>query len=800
MWSKSPRFVAVPFLLSSIVMFVFAGAMPVAAQSADREKQEEFEGSDMIRQRAEYFNRQRAYPLDRIPQGARSRALEQLRVMQEAETARPQAMGAWSELGPSRMLPAQGFAFWGSPTDSGRVTSMAVDPNDPKIVYLGAAEGGVWKSTDAGAKWTPLTDQQASLSVGSIAIDPTNSQTIYVGTGEGDFSGDAYYGAGILKSTDGGSTWTLLAGGSGGTFSVCSSGSSGLTSPFSGSYIGSIAVDPDNNQNLLAGVFYCPQYGVFRSTDGGNTWNAISALSGSAPGTSVVFVGGGVAYAALGYPYSGGDGANGVYESTDSGKTWAAANGTGTNVLPSGTSVGRILLAAAASNSQVLYAAITTGSNFVGIYSTSDGGLNWSVTNAPDFCSKQCSYNLALAVSPVDENVVYAAGIYKFSDDTPTTVIGSIDGGTTWTAVGSSTGGKEGKVHTDAHALAFAADGSRLFVGTDGGAWVTREAATPDKLNWEGLNDTLSTTQFYPGFVYDGKGNAIGGTQDNGSVVRDGTTDKWSNVTCGDGGFSAIDTTTNPYTFYTACTFSQGIDKSTNPLSPASWTAITTGINSSDPALFIPPMVMDPANPSTLYYGTNQVYKTTNGGSSWASISPQPLPGSTGNVSAIAVAPSNTKTIYAGTTDSKVVVTTAGGGSWTNVSTGLPPRYVTHVGVDPKTSTTAYVTYSGFSGFVDTKGHVFATTNGGVKWTDISGNLPNIPVNDLVVDPVIANTLYAATDLGVFSTSDGGKTWSTFGTGLPKVAVLSLTLEPSKRLLAAATHGRSAWKIDLAKK
>jgi hypothetical protein len=132
----------------------------------------------------------------------------------------------------------------------------------------------------------------------------------------------------------------------------------------------------------------------------------------------------------------------------------------------------------------------------------------------------------------------------------------------------------------------------------------------------------------------------------------------------------------------------------------------------------------------------------------------------------------------------------------------LPPRYVSHIAVDPANSTTAYATYSGFSGFAqgDTLGHVFVTLNGGTTWSDISGNLPNIPVNDVVIDPVLANTLYAGTDLGVFVSSNGGVSWSTLGTALPNVAVLSLTLDPSARLLAAATHGRNAWQIDLPKK
>ena len=785
------------------------------------------EDGGLIQKRFEYFYGQRAFPLGRIPTGARLRALEQLRAMEAAEKAEPGvAKAKWKQVRPQPINPAQKTEFGGWPTDSGRVTALAVDPTNAKVVYLGAAEGGVWKTTDAGAHWTPLTDKQASLAVGSIAIDPTNPKTIYVGTGEANFCcsvSDDYYGAGILKSTDGGSNWTLLGGGPGGEFSVCESGNGSLSSMFAGAYIGSIAIDPANNQVLLAGVANCPSNGIFRSTDGGATWARVlppsNQQTSGAPGTAVLFASGSTAYAASGNV--SGDSANGVYESTDNGATWSPMNGTGSRVVPSGKSVGRISLVAAPSNSSVLYAAFQTplpDGGFNNVYTTVDGGNTWYLTNAPDFCNNghaQCWYDMALAVSPVDPKVVYAGGNFDYDHNRQTTVVGSVDGFNTWTLVGASSGGGKNKVHTDTHAFAFTADGSTLFVGSDGGVWSGTPANVPNHLNWTGLNTTLATAQLYPGFALDANNasKGFGGTQDNGSVAFTGKA-KWSNVTCGDGGFSAIDSSTNPSTYYGACSYSQStcvkgdpsfypcVQKSTNPGSPSSWGDASQGIAFTDPALFIPPLIMDPFHPSTLYYGTNRIWQTTNGGSNWASISQQPLPGSTGDVSAIAVAPSNSLTIYAGTSDGKVVVTTVGGGvgNWTNVSSGLPPRYVTHIAVDPNTPTTAYVTYSGFSGYNgDNQGHIFSTTNGGGSWTDISRTLPNIPVNDLVVDPVLANTFYAASDIGVFVTKDGGSSWSTLGTGLPQVAVLSLTLQQSANVLAAATHGRSVWTLSLSR-
>ena len=621
-----------------------------------------------------------------------------------------------------------------------------------------------------------------------LAVDPSNPLTIYAGTGEENFNIDAYYGAGILKSVDGGIGWTQLAGN---MFGACQAGERNFASY--GSYIGGIAVNPVIDQLLLAAVNGCPEAGVYISGDAGATWELIPDLSGT-PGTSVLWVGGATAYAALGYVY--GSGANGVYVTNDFGETWNPANGTGRNILPSGVNVGRIALAAAPSNPLILYAALASpdAANLLGLYKTVDGGMNWTPTNAPDFCSPQCFYNLAIAVSPVNPDVVYATGIYQYPPlNRQTTVIATTDGGDSWVLLGASTGGGSGRVHTDGHALAFTGDGARLYVGSDGGLMRGDTPADPEDLNWESLNATLATIQFYPGFVHVGAGT-LGGTQDNGTLAL-GLGARWNSETCGDGGFSGIDTEEIGITFYTACAYlNRAIYKTDTPLDPKSWTLITNGINFGDPAVFIPPMVVDTSRSNTLYYGTNQVYQTINSGGRWDSISPQPLPGSTGNVSAIAPLGN---VIYAGTTDSQVVRTFNGGTTWTNVTSNMPPRYVTDVAVDPRAALTAYATFSGFSGFVDNLGHVFRTNNGGMAWTDISGNLPNIPVNDLVIDTTLPNTFYAATDIGVFVTNNGGGAWNLVGTNLPNVAVLGLFLDQGSRQLAAATHGRGAWVMSL---
>jgi hypothetical protein len=213
---------------------------------------------------------------------------------------------------------------------------------------------------------------------------------------------------------------------------------------------------------------------------------------------------------------------------------------------------------------------------------------------------------------------------------------------------------------------------------------------------------------------------------------------------------------------------------------------------------------MDPSNSQTLYFGTNAVWQTTNAASSWTAISPSLTvcpPNLFCTLDTIAVAPSNSNTVYAGANDGEMHVTSnaaAGAGAvWTDITNGLPPRSMTQIAVDPANDRTAYAVFSGFSGFVDTKGHVFRTKNQGNAWTDISANLPNTPVNGIVVDPDEPDALYIGTDIGVFGSFDGGTTWSTLGSGLPITAVTGLTLHRATRTLRAGTYGRSAWDLNL---
>jgi uncharacterized protein (TIGR03437 family) len=736
-----------------------AGVFLCLNLSAQVRKQAEEEDNQQA-QRERWFYEQRRFPLGHIPTGARASAIEEIK-----RRAKPRDVATnlsnWTLIGPQPT--GQGSNY---PT-AGRVNAIAIDPRNNNVVYIGAAEGGVWKTTDGGVTWIPLTDDQPSLATGSLLLDPHNPDTLYVGTGEENFTQDSYYGAGILKSTDGGVTWTNLVG------------------PFLRAQIGSLALSPDSKTLLCT-----TELGIWRSTDGAVTWKQVLGASGSgvSAGTSVLFdpSNGAIAYAALGWLY--GDTRNGVYRSSDGGQTWQPAGGSGSTALPD-FNVGRVTLAVDPTSTSTIYAALqdaTQGDSFgavLGVWKSLDGANTWNrlSTFPSDFCNQQCWYDMAMTIDPRNSSVVYAGGLG---------VTRSMDGGATWEELPFA-GLNKLYMHVDQHALAFTPDGTMLYIGNDGGMYSTTDVLNAN-VSFTELNDTLSITQFYPGVSVDptNVNTVIGGTQDNGTQLFTGS-NSWSNITCGDGGYTAIDPAFTS-TFYAVC---HDIEIERTDPSGYFFPAVY-GIDQADRVEFIAPLAMDAADPAVLYFGTYRVWQTTDGAGLWSAISPDLTADKDDTIKAIAVAPSDSNVIYAGTEHGRVQVTTElNHPNWTNRTTGLPTRTVTRIVVDPVESKTAYVTFSGFAMGTDTQGHIFQTTNGGQAWTDISGDLPNIPVNDLVVDPDLPGTFYAGTDAGVMVTNDSGATWTSMGSGLPMVVVESLVLQRQGRVLRAATHGRSVWQM-----
>ncbi|HEY3293954.1 MAG TPA: T9SS type A sorting domain-containing protein [bacterium] len=684
-----------------------------------------------VSDRLNWFYAQRAFPSGEIPASAR------LAAWQQQSRSHPQPLDeAWTQSGPANL--------------AGRMLCIAWHPTNTNIIYAGSASGGLWKTTNAGANWFPLTDNLPSLAVGAVALDPSNPNIVYMGTGEGAFNVDAVYGAGIFKSTDGGTTWNVT----------------GMSwTQFQGRAVNKIIVHPTNPQILWAATNIANGGGVFKSTDGGANW--MLYLAGDARDLIIRSDSVNVLYAALGYPWGGAG--NGIYRSGNGGVSWTLL----TSGLPSASQMGRITLSHA--NGQTLYAGIsqtvTAGAALLGIYRTTDGGVAWTLqATSPDMYGGQGWYNMVCAQSPATPAVVYSGGLNCYK---------STDFGVSWTqkSFGTYATSHPQYAHSDQHALAFKPDDpNTVLMATGGGMFRSTNGGD----TWSSVNTGLATYQFYTTANDQQYSNYIyGGAQDNGSLRGSGS--MWTSLYGGDGGYCNVDFT-NPSTIYVE-TERGSHYKSIN--GGSSFSAIQTGITGS--GAWVTPVVMDPSNPQVLYTATDRVYKTTNGGINWAAISPAL---SNNVISTIGVAPSNPAVMYAGCENGGMIYrTTNGGSTWTGASDGLPLAFVTRVAVHPTDPATVYATFSSYG-----ISHVFKSTNGGDVWTDISGTLPDVPCNVIIVHPSDGSRLYLGTDLGVYTSSDAGQTWNSYSSGLPAVVIDDLTLHPITGTLRAATHGRGIWQ------
>jgi IPT/TIG domain-containing protein len=752
----------------------------------------------------------------------------------------------WTSIGPT---PTTNGFF--SPV-TGRVMTIAVDPSDGtgNTVLLGGAMGGIWRSTDAGATWTAVGDKNASLAMGSIAFAPSSPSTVYAGTGEQSLAFDTYYGAGVLKSTDHGQTWAQ----------TCTPGPScpfvgpfldglnpgfGLLN-FGGAHISYIAVNPTNPNMVLAGVQIIvegPKEGVYCSDNGGSSWSNVL------PDEMATFVGFGsstVAYAAFGNLFGSSPGApngNGIYKATGIGSTCSSIHFSRltATTLPPQSFMGRIDMGIATidTTGNTVYASIADARAFsgpnLGVFVTTNGGSSWTQTAAPDVCSFQCWYDNVVKVDPNNKSIVFFGGSHVTdSSGNPSWVIRTENGGTTWSSViPSLPPGSAGLPHVDNHAMAFVklpTGKLRMYLGNDGGIWRTDDAEATS-VTWTNLNNpTLTLTQFYPSISIHASTPSIafGGTQDNGSQNYQGAANWMDNQLCGDGASTAVDSVI-PSTVYIGCFTGFPVNASYQNGAIGTFSPAINGINLFDFSSVIPPLTTDPNAADVLYYGTTKVYQSADAGITWTPITGDLVFGPNGDwLNTIAVEPGNSSVVYVGANNGLIF-------SATNVTAGqsccagfiqlnqvgLPPRQVMSIAIDPSDTSgrTALAAFSGFA-FVGTDpfgnsvndplGHIFKTADGGNTWKDVScsttncsipasTDLPNVPVNDLALDPDLPNILYAATDVGVFQGDCSAMpcAWSTVSTGLPRAAVISLRLHEPSRTLRAATHGRGAWDVNL---
>jgi photosystem II stability/assembly factor-like uncharacterized protein len=737
------RIPARSFAVIALVALLGAASAP-AATPLDEEEQEA-EGEDPLEDYFRWLTENRLGP----DKGFGS-LLQAWREVEQTPKSNGATEALWEFLGPAPLL-------GGTTRLGGRTNSIAIDTANPGTLYIGAALGGVWKSTDAGTSWVPLTDDQPSLAMGSVVIDPSDSNIIYAGTGEQNFSGDSYYGAGLLRSMDAGATWTRL-----GESEFVLPGGGGAT-------ISRVVLDAVTPST----VYVASNFGLFKSVDRGGTWEL--KLSGRSPLAAVTDLAMDptdprTLYAGLGLPASAPN--KGIYKSTDSGETWTELD---IGLPPA--NIGRINFDISRSNPQILYAAVhnpqSPFSPPIFRLKTTDGGLSWG--RLPD-CSGSCgqgAYNLVVAVHPQNPDIVYQGAVALFR---------SLDGGATWSTRSSG--------HVDHHGLKFDDQGN-LYVASDGGLFLITAA---DQLI--SLNTNLGITQFYAGVALHPLNPAIilAGTQDNGSDKYTGVL-QWSRVCGGDGAYQAIEGPVDgdPDNIWYCSSQRLYIRKTID--NGATFINVVNGITDrATGSAFIAPFVMDPNVSQALIAGTRFVWRTENGALNWVQNSGQLTEGT---IRSLAFARLDSGTTYfAGTNLGEIWRTTNAGADWTPISQGLPAnRVVTHLAVHPFDSSIVYATFSGFG-----TGHVFRSRDQGDTWQDISSNLPNLPTTAVLIDAYAAiPTLYAGTDLGVFRSLDDGVSWERFSPGLPNVRVEDLILNPDTGMLVASTHGRGIWQLVAAR-
>ncbi|NUP50059.1 MAG: glycosyl hydrolase, partial [Catenulispora sp.] len=677
-----------------------------------------------------------------------------------AQHGAPAVVPAWQSLGPA---------------NGGRVTDIVDDPAHSGVVYAAAASGGVWKSTDGGASFRYSWDPGQVQAIGALAVTATG--VLYAGTGEANPGGgsSSFPGNGVYKSTDGGATWQNL----------------GLAGT---DRIGRITVDPANPDRLFVaatGSLFTSggARGLYETTDGGATWKLVLAGSDATTGAVDVAISPGApntVVAAMWDAYRtpsgrtyGGTG-SGVFKSTDGGTTWARVGG---GLPASSSNLGRMGIAYAPDNASRMYAiASDTTGNFLGFWTSADGGATWAQPSTSSTLSgSQSTYGWwfgRIWVDPTASQHIWVAGV---------TMLESSNGGSSWNS-GSS-------FHADQHALAFDPFvAGRVLIGNDGGVY--RSTANGSVTGSWTHATGLSNMQFYTVGVSQQDPTRInGGLQDNGSVR---SWSSWGSYYGGDGLQNLIDPTNQAKVY--ACSQYGSCGRSTN----SGNTVRNFGSTTSARRAWLTPLALDPTTPSVVYYGGDQLNRSANSAQSFSSISPDlshgdgGTSGVYGTISTIAVAKTDGRVIYAGTDDGRAWITRNTGATWTEITAGLPNRWITRIVVDPTNADTAYISLSGYrSG--DSGAHVLKTTNGGTTWQDVSGNLPNAPVNVIALDPRNTSVWYVGTDVGVFSTSDGGASWTPVGSALPLVSVADLqtAVSGASLVLTAGTYGLGVYQITL---
>lgn len=657
-----------------------------------------------------------------------------------------------------------------------RVNTIAVHPNNDQIIFAGYSGGGVFRTMDGGITWKPIFDDQLFLAIGDIVFDPQNENTIYVGTGDPNVSGFPFLGDGVYKSTDLGQTWNYI----------------GLAEL---RIISKIIIDPRDNQTIYVAAMGLPfepntHKGLYKTTDGGETWEQVLFLGGITGVIDVVFDerDADILYAA-GWDRlrnnqiseTTGQGAK-IYKSSDGGKNWKQLAGG----LPLDDQ-SRIGLATTKDGVLAVY--VDPNHQFQGLYETTDGGNSWYrlPTDAEDSGFNNGLfggfgwYFAKVRVNPNDNQDISILGVQAYR---------SRDGGITWGLINRAAGIG---VHSDIHDLVFTSTG-KVLMGTDGGMYRFEENGQ----QWEDIENIPATQVYRVAYNPHIPENYYAGAQDNGTSGGNfRSINNWEKIFGADG-FQMVFHPTNPNIFYAE---SQRGNINVTLDGGETWNDARSGIESGDRKNWDTPYFLSVHNANTLYTATQRVYKSTAGPiPSWSPLSSDLTNGPTEHlrqtISTIHQSPINAQLLYVGTTDGNIWRSMNDGQNWEQLD-GLPKRYFTEVVASADNESTVFSTISGYKDNENTP-HIYKSTDFGTTWEAIAGNLPPLAINALQVIPGYDDqVLFVGTDGGVYGTIDGGVVWERVGENMPIIATYDLEWNPGENTLVAGTFARSVMSYDL---
>lgn len=631
--------------------------------------------------------------------------------------------------------------------NAGRINAVRFDPSSSTGLWACAPAGGLWKSVNNGSSWTTNTDFLTITGCSDVVFDPTNSQNMYLGTGDGD-AGDNY-SIGVLKSTNGGTSWSAT----------------GLSWTVNqGRKIYKLLINPLNKNTIFAAT----NVGLYRTINGGTSW---SAVIGSGTITDIEYKPGDTTTV---YAVS-----TNFFLSTNGGSSFSTI----TSGLPTSASNNRLAIAVTPANSAYVYVVASSSSNsgFLGFYQSTNSGtaftskatspnlLGWA--SAGNDTGGQGWYTLSIAASPTNANEVVVGGVNIWR---------TTNGGTNWSLFAHWTGSGAPYAHADVHDLIYK-NGTTLYVGNDGGVFFTSNSGG----SFAAVNGNMNIAEIYKiGISKNTYNYSITGHQDNGTNLGNGG---WSQTMGGDGMACFVDQTNDQVMYGEQ--YQGSFNRTTN--GGTSWTAITTGITGT--GAWVTPWHQDPnvSTPNTIYGGRQQMFKSTNQGTNWSQIGTL---GGSGTIVEFAIAPSNNQVIYV-IKGNALYKTSNGGTAWTTITGTLPvgSAQLTWVTVKDNDPNSVWVTFSGYS----SGNKVYQSVDGGTTWTNYSTGLPNLPVNCITYWNGTNNGLYVGCDVGVYYRDASLSSWTLYSSGLPNVVVKDIAIFYPLGKMRIATYGRGVWEADL---